>query len=196
VFDFILRQTYGWGQKAAIITASDIHLATGVNRTHIARCVTKLHKMGLITVTQKGKPGTASYGINKVYCTWKVLPKKVTLPKKVMKRAKLLPKKANSYIIDKESLLKKEGVNFESVLAAWEKWIAYRKDRRLTITDKTLSAQSEFLAARAHDACEIIGQSIKNGWQGLFTLKNSTSRERADVIQALAKWGNDDQGRV
>ncbi|MFW6124617.1 MAG: hypothetical protein ACOC46_00605 [Pirellulales bacterium] len=65
---------------------------------------------------------------------------------------------------------------------AWSDWIGYRRDRRLTLTARTLSQQLKALAAMGESgAIASIEASIKNGWQGLFgphkgTAKNARSR--------------------
>lgn len=54
----------------------------------------------------------------------------------------------------------------------WASWLAYRRTRRLTTAPVTLTAQLGFLAAQP-DPVAVIGQSITNGWQGLFPLKGA-----------------------
>lgn len=51
----------------------------------------------------------------------------------------------------------------------WDSWISYRRERRLTVTQRCLEAQLAKLEQWGHDdALASIGQSICNGWQGLF----------------------------
>ena len=62
-------------------------------------------------------------------------------------------------------------------LAAWAAWIEYRRGRRLTCREATLSRQLRFLAevhTRGHDPTAIIELTIRNGWQGLFEPKTTT----------------------
>ena len=57
---------------------------------------------------------------------------------------------------------------------SWSEWVEYRKERRLTCSEKTLAAQIEKLSgfySQGYDANEIIKASISNGWQGLFEPK-------------------------
>ena len=95
VFDTIMRKTYGFGKKEDGISLSQFVLATGLLKNHICDSLNKLKRMNLIT--EKGNDVTNIYSINKDYTSWKPLPKKVTLPKKVMtiteKGNESLPKK-------------------------------------------------------------------------------------------------------
>ncbi len=100
VLDAILRKTYGWNKKQDEISLSQFKIMTGLSSVHIVRARKKLLKMNIITVTQKGNEKALIYRFQKNYDRWKVLPKKVTLPKKVIgvtqKGNKPLPKKGNT----------------------------------------------------------------------------------------------------
>jgi len=51
---------------------------------------------------------------------------------------------------------------------AWEKWVAYRRKRRLSLLPDTLSAQLASLARLGSDGAALeIANSIKNGWQSI-----------------------------
>lgn len=61
---------------------------------------------------------------------------------------------------------------------AWTDWIAYRRERKLSTTEKTASAQLKKLtklAAKGHAPAQIIEDSIANGWQGLFEPKGAAT---------------------
>lgn len=104
ILDCIIRKTYGWGKKSDVISLSQFEKETGITKTHVHRAIKKLQDMNVIT--QKGN----KYSINKMYNSWRRLPKKVTnkpLPKKVKhvtkkgnevtkKGNKKLPKKGNT----------------------------------------------------------------------------------------------------
>jgi len=82
--DVIIRKTYGYKKKEDWIALSQFSKDTGIVKTHVARALQKLKNMNVITVTQKGNAVAPTYCIQKNYEKWKSLPKKVTLPKKVM----------------------------------------------------------------------------------------------------------------
>jgi phage replication O-like protein O len=101
ILDYILRKTYGWHKKEDLISLSQFCEGTGLNKTHICQGLNTLVAMNLITkkgkggFTEKGKGTIYVYGFNKDFDSWRPLPKKVTLPKKVKviteKGKRLLP---------------------------------------------------------------------------------------------------------
>ena len=54
---------------------------------------------------------------------------------------------------------------------AWREWTAYRTELRKPLKPTAVKRQLAWLAERSADAVAIIGQSIRNNWQGLFDLK-------------------------
>ena len=59
---------------------------------------------------------------------------------------------------------------------AWADWITYRKERKPSLTASAATKQIKFIIEQAldeKDAVEIIEQSIRNSWMGLFPLKKS-----------------------
>ncbi len=62
-----------------------------------------------------------------------------------------------------------ESLSSEVFLSAWSLWLEYRKERRLTTRQATLSAQLDALAPLGPEAaarCVLL--SRQNGWQGIF----------------------------
>lgn len=56
----------------------------------------------------------------------------------------------------------------------WVKWVAYRRDRKITTREATMRSQADNLAEwgkAGHDPCQAIKASIDNGWSGLFEPK-------------------------
>jgi len=86
VLKVIIRQTYGFNKKSDRIALSQLSEDTGMAKPHILRAIRLLVDMNLIA--KKGNEKGVTYWFNKDYDTWKPLPKKVTLPKKVITVAK------------------------------------------------------------------------------------------------------------
>lgn len=86
VVDCILRKTYGWNKKRDEISLSQFVEATGLSKHRVAECIKRLVEKKIIimkknkSVTNIGKDNGHTYGFNKDFEKWKVLPKKVTLP--------------------------------------------------------------------------------------------------------------------
>ena len=113
VLDFIIRRTVGYQDKPAELEMDDFVKATGLISNYVIRSIKKLLQMNLIT--KKGCGKVATYSFNKVYATWKPLPKRVAQPKRVVnatkKGCKTQPKKVLIPIIkekEKEILKIKE----------------------------------------------------------------------------------------
>jgi phage replication O-like protein O len=111
VFWVMLRKIYGFHKKSDPIALSQIVAATGLSKIAVCKAVKKLIELNLIT--KKGNKIAAEYAINKHFDTWEPLPKKVTLPKKVIcvtKKGNLpLPKKdTTKETITKENKERKE----------------------------------------------------------------------------------------
>jgi len=61
----------------------------------------------------------------------------------------------------------------EQFAFAWNEWVEYRKEKKQKLTQKTKEMQLRTLGARPEsEAIGMIGQSIQNGWTGLFEFKN------------------------
>ena len=56
-------------------------------------------------------------------------------------------------------------------VAAWDRWVAYRKGIRKAIKPASMEAAQRALCAFGDDQAAVVEQSIAAGWQGLFALK-------------------------
>ena len=61
-----------------------------------------------------------------------------------------------------------EWLNYE----VWKDWTSYRKEIKKTLTSASIKGQLKLLEENKKDHVEIIRNSIRNGWTGLFPLKN------------------------
>jgi len=93
-----------------------------------------------------------------------------------------MPKQRNARREEEKRVEKKKGEDstvevlpFESdqFAFAWNEWVEYRKEKKQKLTQKTKEMQLRTLGARPEsEAIGMIGQSIQNGWTGLFEFKN------------------------
>jgi phage replication O-like protein O len=74
----IFRKTYGWGKKEDTISISQFVEGTGIQKQHVCRSIKRLVKAKI--VTQLGYGYYSRYSFQKDYESWKLLPKRVTLP--------------------------------------------------------------------------------------------------------------------
>lgn len=217
VFWVMLRKIYGFHKKSDPIALSQIVAATGLSKVAVCKAIKKLIELNLIT--KKGNKIAAEYTINKHFDTWNPLPKKVTLPKKVMAVTKKgnppLPKKdTTKETITKETITKErkkeypakncdasvkteknknevkipDKLNTPEFLAAWEEWQLYRKQKRQTLTPVSIKRQLEFLASiGVQDAIISINESIRNGYTGLFPVKQAARNKNNNGFDAM-EW--------
>lgn len=58
---------------------------------------------------------------------------------------------------------------------AWGEWVQFRAEKKQKLTPLSIKKQLNFLEKNQHCHVEILEQSIKNGWTGLFEIKNKPS---------------------
>jgi len=80
----IFRKTYGFNKTTDQISLSQFAKATSLKKPHIVRNLKVLENMSLIIITNKDNKVAKTYRINKDYTKWNPLPKKITLPKKII----------------------------------------------------------------------------------------------------------------
>lgn len=61
--------------------------------------------------------------------------------------------------------------------SSWLAWEVHRKEKRQKLTQSSIRSQIKFLEEHKEDHVKIIEQSIRNGWTGLFPLKNNTKKK-------------------
>jgi hypothetical protein len=78
-------------------------------------------------------------------------------------------------------------------LEVWKSWVDYRKEIKHKLTPRTAEAQLKKLLelnSQGHKPINVINQSIENGWQGLFEVKNGTykpSNKQGATADELAR---------
>lgn len=60
-------------------------------------------------------------------------------------------------------------------IPSWERWSAYRSKIRKAIKPASMASAQAKLAGYGADQAAVVEQSIANGWQGLFDLKQGTN---------------------
>jgi hypothetical protein len=75
-----------------------------------------------------------------------------------------------------------EPLNLPPFPAAWSEWLDYRRERRLSLRDRTMRAQLQSLVPLGPvAAAECLGVSIRNGWQGIFPEKTKNGKRSLSV---------------
>ncbi|MFA6321651.1 MAG: replication protein [Candidatus Omnitrophota bacterium] len=83
IVDTVIRRTYGYQKRFAVITLQEFCEATKLNKPAVVRAINKAILMNLIVI-KKDNAGNKLYVFNKNYEIWKPLSKKITtLSKKI-----------------------------------------------------------------------------------------------------------------
>lgn len=69
----------------------------------------------------------------------------------------------------------------------WLSWISYKKERKEKLTTATISLQLRELKKDIPHHKQIIEQSIRNGWRGIFPLKDNV-KSRGKLLEAGNKY--------
>jgi len=188
-------QSYLSGSKNQVYPGpADIHKKTGLSRRTIQKGIEKLIRSGWIRKDSKGGPdGTNLYTLytRRMKCAsaQNALPLAHKLPRTSAKSAPKEHKEEHQKRNIRRRSAKKDCFTLPSSLdtpafrEAWTRWVQYRKERKSSLTPSTAAAQLRKLSdAGPETACGMIEQSIEQGWQGLFPLKehgrNASAKER------------------
>jgi hypothetical protein len=73
------------------------------------------------------------------------------------------------------------------VLESWNEWVKYKSEQKKKLTPSSIKKQIQFLGGRADpEIIDIINESIRNGWQGLFELKQKNNGT-SSAIKAIPR---------
>jgi phage replication O-like protein O len=186
----IIRRTYGFNKKSDYISMGQFSKFTGMKRPDVAEQIKKLLGKNLIGVTQNpNSNGINSYIFQKDWQLWKALPKKLTvtqnpntlLPKTLTKGVTQNPthKRNNTketITKEKERLIFPEGIDQKT----WDDYLSMRKQIRKPATEQAkrlILLDLEKFKGQGHDPNDVLKQSIKNSWQGVFPLKKENKKE-------------------
>ncbi|TSC64534.1 MAG: bacteriophage-like protein [Microgenomates group bacterium Gr01-1014_93] len=66
----------------------------------------------------------------------------------------------------------------------WEVWVAYKKELKKPLSSHTIKLQLAMLEKNKNNHVEILEQSIRNGWAGLFPLKQGLENGKSNLLKA------------
>lgn len=142
---------------------------------------TALDKLEELKLIESGCFNKSNYDRTKWY-TCICLNGSSDLPKKANENAqegKPIPDSNTDGKTDSKKINKKD-IDFPTNIseAAWGDWVKYRSEIKKTLKPSTIKQQLKFLSEQ-ENADEVIYQSIRNGWAGLFPLKNNQPQKRS-----------------
>ncbi|MWN30986.1 hypothetical protein GQ595_00885 [Gilliamella sp. Pra-s54] len=182
----ITRKTTGWGKASDKISISQFMQYLGIkDKRTIYVALSELTNLGLINAI-KNNGEITEYSL--VLETSEPVTKNATGSKKCIEPVtKNVPATSNKKCHStkdtiKNNITKKRNNDFDPMTAkpknvsvdVWKNWIDYRNSLGKKLQPQSWVKQSQMLEAQANPEL-IINQSIMNGWQGLFPIKNNTA---------------------
>lgn len=74
----------------------------------------------------------------------------------------------------------------EELRNIWSEWEQHRKEKKQKLTPMSVKKQLKFLHGRSSkEIIEIIEQSIRNGWTGLFEIKNGKGQQQTKPAEHI-----------
>lgn len=167
---------------------------TGLDRTTIMTHLKVAATAGWITVMKHGLNGQR-WARNEYAMAW---PKAVGESDHLQNKAVGLTDKGGRIDPEKAVVQVDPSTSVNSTVStpewvdkdAWARWEQHRREKRKRLTPSTRKAQIKFLSEHQQDHVEIIDQSIRCGWEGLFPLKNGSAPKKGRM-QGLFEELND-----
>lgn len=197
VLNFIFLKTYGWQKKEDKISLSQFVSGTNLSKVAVCKALNKLSEMNIIIrkwgSTKKGNKTPSIYRFQKNYRTWKALPKKVTLPKKV----KGSTKKGNRVVpimVHTKDTITKDTITKDTIPPyippqLWKEFIIHRKMLRKPLTEKAKSLvinKIKKLKEKGNNPVELLEAAIEKGWLTVYPPKNG-NKPQPKTFQQIAR---------
>lgn len=172
----VIRRTYGFGKREALLSAAFMAEATGMARNHIGDVVPEMVRRGILTSrrTQNGNV----IGLNKRF-----FPVPKTGATGVPKTGASDAPKTGAKVSPKQGHKRKTFIDTSTDTplppnvdpALWAEFVTHRKQKRTKLTP---IAEKRALAmlAKQPDPNACITQTLEAGWTGLFPLKPNGGR--------------------
>lgn len=170
------------GTQTAFPSMETIGKEVGVSsRNTISKGIKKLREYGIIDIKEAVNPANGKR-LNNVYTLlsrkfWRtpgsVVPKPAPEKKIEVKPMTLPTMEVSAFVLP--DWLNKE---------AWAEWELYRKEIKKKLTPTTVKRQLKELEAHKADHVEMIANSIRNGWTGLFPINKGRTAKQTSQPQA------------
>ncbi|MDH7605502.1 MAG: replication protein [Melioribacter sp.] len=193
----VIRFSYGFNKKACQISLRYLEKATNIRYQNLRKIIKQLCNKNVLKIENDyigSKPREIS--INKNYDDWFVECNQKDYTKSNQKDYTKSNQKNYSRVIktitnkenNKENINKEEDSFFinlipeslikrKGFIQVWKEWIEYRKSIKKKLTEFSVKKQLKFLELQPNPI-EVINQSIRNQWQGLFPLKSNSNSYR------------------
>jgi phage replication O-like protein O len=178
----IIRKTYGFNKLEDSVSLSQMMRALTLSKTRCSQVINKLQLQKIVTVTENINGIGKKYKFNKNFEQWITVHKNVNRYRKVKSTVTLLRNEplqksvSTKETITKETIQKKDTPEF--VYPEWlpkQTFLEYQNSRKKKIKPESLNRFFKHLKKISDSSKvspeEILNQSIVNGWEGIFPLK-------------------------
>lgn len=177
----IIRKTYGFNKSEDAVSLTQMMAATGMSKIRCSQVVNRLELMKILTVTENINGIGKKYMFNKDFETWGTVKEKCNrLEKTILTVKKKRNRPLRKSVTTKDNIQKtitKDNIMPEGLSEkTFSEFLAIRKKKRAPLPQESFPRffkELEKICDQTRASPEdIINQSIVNGWQGIFPLKN------------------------
>jgi DNA-binding Lrp family transcriptional regulator len=177
----VIRGTFGWHREKFELSVRKMAEMTGLSPASVQEGARRAEERGLIERATDGQNSTVWRAVVSVPKSDTPVPNSDTevyqgmaqAVSKFSRQLGLKKDKEKKEIYDLFALLP-VGLQTEEFITAWGEWICHRWEMKRKLTPRAARLQLDKLErAGAASARLMIEQSIEQGWQGLFPLKEN-----------------------
>lgn len=200
----IIRKTYGFNKTEDAISLSQMMKALSLSKTRCSQVINKLQLQKIVTVTENINGIGKKYKFNKNFEQWSTVHKSVNSYTKVKSTVTLFRNEplqksvSTKETITKENIQKKETPEF--VFPEWipkQTFLEYQNSRKKKIKPESLTRFFKHLKKICDETKaspeEILNQSIVNGWEGIFPLKENKNASKGFSTSSYRRNNQDRQ---
>jgi phage replication O-like protein O len=203
VFDYILRNTYGYKRKSFETTHYQISQDLKTPRQRVSESLQWLRERNMVNGTEKcavlERNHKTTLGIQKDFDRWKNGTEKCAVARKSVPSTARKSVQTSSRKKKENSVCVQNGTEKRAVYRpptgdklkanghawidsqAWDEWIEHLKQKKCKPTELAIKKQLALLFKFKSVHKDIIEKAITSNWQGLFPLKRGMFEEEADA---------------
>ena len=186
----IIRKTYGFNKREDSISLTQMVLATGMCKVRCSQVVNRLQLMKMLTVTENINGIGKKYKFNKDFEKWGTVNKNIN---RLEKTKGTVNKKRNPPLIKtlttKDTITKDNNTPLPPFIPEWvpvKTFNEYQASRSKKLKpasyDRFFKKLKRLCELSRASPEEIFNQSIESGWEGIFELKQQSTRKEGLLV--------------
>jgi phage replication O-like protein O len=197
----IIRKTYGFNKNEDAVSLSQMESATGMIRVRCSQVVNRLQLMKIITVTENINGIGKKYKFNKNFDSWQTVKENINRYRKTKETVNVLRKRPLKKSVTTKDTLTKDTLTKDNIpptpypdwlpVKTFEEYQSSRKKKLKPAQYQRFFARLKRLSDTSRASPEeILDQSIANGWEGVFGLKEDRAtgkQKHSGIVEWLDK---------